>query len=62
MFGPLYKVRINSRTTIRPTNSDIENSKKVLLAIFSRYGDSIISLVVIKEFIKKKYSSIYFFT
>tara|TARA_B110000008_G_scaffold276992_1_gene317396 strand:+ start:369 stop:1247 length:879 start_codon:yes stop_codon:yes gene_type:complete len=53
MFGPLYKVRINSRTTIRPTNSDIENSKKVLFAIFSRYGDSIISLVVIKEFIKK---------
>lgn len=32
---------------------DIKSSKKILFSIFSRYGDGIISLVVIKEFIKK---------
>lgn len=53
MFGPLYKLRISFKTSVTPSNLDVENSKKVLFAIFSRYGDTIISLVVIKEFIEK---------
>lgn len=32
---------------------DIEESKKILFAIFTRYGDTIINLVVLQEFIKK---------
>jgi ADP-heptose:LPS heptosyltransferase len=32
---------------------DIKSSKKILFSLFSRYGDGIISLVVIREFINK---------
>jgi ADP-heptose:LPS heptosyltransferase len=32
---------------------DILNSRKVLFALFTRYGDTIISLVVIREFVEK---------
>jgi len=42
-----------------PNVEDINNSNKILFSIFTRYGDTIIDLVVIKEFIKcypdKKY-------
>ena len=32
---------------------DIENSKKILFSLFTRYGDTIINLVVILEFIEE---------
>ena len=32
---------------------DIKNSKKILFCLFTRYGDTIIDLVVIKEFIEQ---------
>lgn len=42
-----------------PNLNDIEKSNKILFAIFTRYGDTIIDLTVIKEFIniypKKEY-------
>jgi len=42
-----------------PSVSDIDASKRILFSIFTRYGDTIINLTVIKEFIsvypKKKY-------
>lgn len=42
-----------------PNFDDINKSKKILFALFTRYGDTIIDLVVIKEFInlypKKEY-------
>lgn len=39
----------NSKVTLQ----DIEKSRKVLFAIFTRYGDTIINLIVIQEFIRK---------
>ena len=35
-----------------PSIDDIKTSKKILFSIFTRYGDTIIDLVVIKEFIE----------
>lgn len=35
----------------RPTVEDIKRSKKILFALFTRYGDTVIDLVVIKKFI-----------
>ena len=35
-----------------PSIDDIKTSKKVLFTIFTRYGDTVIDLVVIKEFIE----------
>ena len=31
---------------------DLDNSKKILFALFTRYGDTIINIAVIKEFVK----------
>lgn len=39
--------------TIDINSNDVENSEKVLFSLFTRYGDTIIDLVVIKEFIEK---------
>jgi len=45
-----YKVKkINSKP---PSISDIQKSTKILFSIFTRYGDTIIDLMIIKEFIK----------
>tara|TARA_B110000008_G_C16948362_1_gene555385 strand:- start:958 stop:1812 length:855 start_codon:yes stop_codon:yes gene_type:complete len=32
---------------------DLDNSKKILFALFTRYGDTIIDIAVIKEFVQK---------
>jgi ADP-heptose:LPS heptosyltransferase len=53
VFNSFYKIRINSKKSITPSDEDIKNSNKVLFSVFTRYGDTIISLVVIKEFIEK---------
>lgn len=42
------------------TSRDLEQARKVLFALFARYGDVIISLSVIKEFIKKYPGKKYF--
>jgi len=39
--------------SVKVSGTIISKSKKVLFAIFTRYGDTIIDLVVIKEFISK---------
>lgn len=49
----LIKQRLKKQQSQDITTSDITNAKTVLFAIFSRYGDGIISFVVIKEFIQK---------
>jgi len=53
------KNKLKSIISIPPTIDDIYSSKSILFAIFSRYGDTVISLMVIKEFIElyphKKY-------
>ena len=39
-------------TSLPPDIDDIKKSSKILFSIFTRYGDTIIDLVVIKEFIE----------
>jgi ADP-heptose:LPS heptosyltransferase len=51
MVNFFFKLKIKKRNSLPPNISDIKNSKKILFSIFSRYGDTIIDLVVIKEFI-----------
>jgi len=47
-----YKTRnLNHRLDI--SLSEIENSKRVLFSLFTRYGDTVISLIEIRSFIKK---------
>ena len=48
----LHRKTLNTISgTIDP--KDIHNSEKVLFALFTRYGDTVIDLVVIREFIQK---------
>ena len=47
----LRRKTINNGDTI--TLQEIQQSKKVLFALFTRYGDTVINLVVIREFIQK---------
>jgi ADP-heptose:LPS heptosyltransferase len=53
------KYKMGQRVSSPPNIYDIKKSSKILFSIFTRYGDSIIDLVVIKEFIelypKKEY-------
>jgi ADP-heptose:LPS heptosyltransferase len=59
MINFFFKFKIKNRNSLPPSISDIQKSKKILFSIFSRYGDTIIDLIVIKEFIdlypEKKY-------
>jgi len=51
MINYFFKKSMKNIFSIPPSIEDISNSRKVLFSIFSRYGDTVISLVVIKEFI-----------
>ena len=53
MVNSFFKFKIKSIEDCSPSYMDIEKAKNILFSIFTRYGDTIISLVVIKEFIKK---------
>jgi len=53
MINYYLKIKTKDIRSVPPSISDIKVSKKILFAIFTRYGDTIIDLVVIKEFIKK---------
>jgi len=53
MINYLLGFRVNRITRDPPQKALIEESSKVLFALFTRYGDTIISLVVIKEFIDR---------
>ena len=53
MVNSFFKFKVKSAKPSLPSYLDIERSKKILFSIFTRYGDTIISIVVIKEFIKK---------
>ena len=59
MINFFLKHKMRQITSSPPTIYDIKKSSKILFSIFTRYGDSIIDLVVIKEFIecypKKEY-------
>jgi ADP-heptose:LPS heptosyltransferase len=52
MINFFLKFKTKQTNNLPPSVDDIRNSKKVLFSIFTRYGDTIIDLVVIKEFIE----------
>tara|TARA_B100000787_G_C16161531_1_gene281627 strand:+ start:481 stop:1329 length:849 start_codon:yes stop_codon:yes gene_type:complete len=52
MVNFFLKHKINKITSIAPSLDDIKNSRRILFSIFTRYGDTIIDIVVIREFIK----------
>lgn len=45
------RLKTSNLNSAQITKEDIQNSKKILFALFTRYGDTIIDLVVIEEFI-----------
>ena len=53
MINYFFRKKLKEINSIPPNTSDIERSNNILFSIFTRYGDTIISLIVIKEFIKK---------
>ena len=52
MINAFLKFKTKKLNFSPPNIEDINNSNKILFSIFTRYGDTIIDLVVIKEFIK----------
>ena len=52
MINFFLKHKMRQRTSSPPAIDDIKKSNKILFSIFTRYGDTIIDLVVIKEFIE----------
>ena len=53
MINYYFKNKMKKIISIPPKINDIRTSKKILFSIFSRYGDTVISLVVVREFIEK---------
>ena len=53
MINYYLKIKMRGVASIPPSLIDIQKSKKILFAIFTRYGDSVIDMVVIKEFIER---------
>ena len=52
MINYYLKFKTNQVQSNPPSLEEIKESKNILFSIFTRYGDTIIDLVVIKEFIK----------
>ncbi|MDA9031040.1 hypothetical protein N9I31_04295 [Candidatus Pseudothioglobus singularis] len=52
MINYYLKIKTRQVQSVPPTLKNIQESKKVLFSIFTRYGDTIIDLVIIKEFIE----------
>ncbi len=59
MINSFLKYKTKKLNSCSPSINDIKISKKILFSLFTRYGDTIIDLVVINEFIaqypKKEY-------
>ena len=53
MINYYLKYKTRKISSIPPSNDDIKESRKILFSIFTRYGDTIIDLMVVKEFVKK---------
>jgi ADP-heptose:LPS heptosyltransferase len=47
------RYKLKNKVSTPPNIDDINKSNKVLFSIFTRYGDTIIDLVVIKEFVEQ---------
>jgi ADP-heptose:LPS heptosyltransferase len=53
MINYYLKYKARKISSIPPSIEDIKVSGKILFSIFTRYGDTIIDLVIIKEFVNK---------
>jgi len=53
MINWFFQYKANKMINHEININDIKNSKKILFCLFTRYGDTIIDLVVIKEFIEE---------
>jgi ADP-heptose:LPS heptosyltransferase len=52
MINYFLKIKVRHAQSLPPSLENIRESKKILFSIFTRYGDTVIDLVVIKEFIE----------
>jgi ADP-heptose:LPS heptosyltransferase len=53
MINYYLKYKTRKISSIPPSPDDIKESSKILFSIFTRYGDTIIDLMIVKEFVKK---------
>lgn len=53
MINTFLKYKIKNINSTDFTTKDIDSANKILFALFTRYGDTIIDTAVIKEFIQK---------
>lgn len=53
MINNFLKFKTKNLIMQEPTLDEISSAKKILFSLFTRYGDTIITLSVIKEFIEK---------
>ena len=53
MINYYLKYKTRKISSIPPNADDIKESAKILFSIFTRYGDTIIDLMIVKEFVKK---------
>jgi ADP-heptose:LPS heptosyltransferase len=53
MINYYLKHKTRKLSSIPPRADDIKKSGKILFSIFTRYGDTIIDLMIVKEFVKK---------
>jgi ADP-heptose:LPS heptosyltransferase len=52
MINYFLQIKTKDIKSLPPSLANIQESKKILFSIFTRYGDTIIDLVVIREFIE----------
>ena len=53
MINYYLKYKTRKISSMPPSLDDIKESGKILFSIFTRYGDTIIDLIIVKEFVKK---------
>ena len=53
MINYYLKYKIGKISSKPPSSDDIKESEKILFSIFTRYGDTIIDLMIVKEFVNK---------
>jgi len=59
MINTFLKYKMKHYKDKKFTINDIDKSQKILFSIFTRYGDTIINLIIIKEFILKYHTKKY---
>jgi len=53
MINALLNYKLSNKSSSHLNLRDIKSAKKVLFALFTRYGDTVIDLVIIREFVEQ---------